>query len=134
MLYREAGQFKTSYEADEAVFPILQDRISIALILVIGFAVVPLVSSNFTVNSVLIPVLVLSLAAVRLSLLPGCYRLAVARTGGFMGVGCIRLYKLTTFFGRQHHHSDFTLWLRICCSQRSVWLCLRCASRVSISP
>ena len=69
MLYREAGQFKTSYEADEAVFPILQDRIGIALILVNGFALVPLVSSNFTVKSVLIPLLVLSLAAVGHNLL-----------------------------------------------------------------
>ena len=30
MLYREAGQYKTSYAADLAVFPILQDRIGIA--------------------------------------------------------------------------------------------------------
>ena len=27
MLYREAGQFKTSYAADQQIFPILQDRI-----------------------------------------------------------------------------------------------------------
>ena len=33
MFYREAGQFKTSYAADVAVFPIVQDRIGIALIL-----------------------------------------------------------------------------------------------------
>ena len=33
MLYREAGQFKTTYEADAAVFPLRQDRIGIALIL-----------------------------------------------------------------------------------------------------
>ena len=26
MLYREAGQYKTNYAADMAVFPILQDR------------------------------------------------------------------------------------------------------------
>ena len=29
MLYREAGQFKTDYTADMAVFPILQDRIGV---------------------------------------------------------------------------------------------------------
>ena len=29
MLYREVGQFKTSYASDQAVFPILQDRIGI---------------------------------------------------------------------------------------------------------
>ena len=26
MIYREAGQFKTSYAADQAIFPILSDR------------------------------------------------------------------------------------------------------------
>ena len=30
MLYREAGQYKTNYAADMAVFPILQDRIGMA--------------------------------------------------------------------------------------------------------
>jgi branched-chain amino acid transport system permease protein len=45
MLYREAGQFKTSYGADQAVFPILQDRIFV--ILAIGAAyLVPLVASE----------------------------------------------------------------------------------------
>ena len=29
MFYREAGQFKTTYEADAAIFPIRQDRIAI---------------------------------------------------------------------------------------------------------
>jgi branched-chain amino acid transport system permease protein len=42
MFYREAGQFKTSYQADEAIFPLLQDRIGIALILIYAIAIVPL--------------------------------------------------------------------------------------------
>ena len=29
MFYREVGQFKTSYAADQAIFPILQDRIGL---------------------------------------------------------------------------------------------------------
>ena len=29
MLYRENGQFKTSYRADQQIFPILQDRVLI---------------------------------------------------------------------------------------------------------
>ena len=40
MLYREAGQYKTSYTADQAVFPILQDRIGLAVILLIAFVAV----------------------------------------------------------------------------------------------
>ncbi len=31
MLYREAGQYKTSYTADMAVMPILQDRIGLGV-------------------------------------------------------------------------------------------------------
>ena len=31
MLYREAGQFKTTYAADQQVFPIRQDRIAVAV-------------------------------------------------------------------------------------------------------
>ena len=33
MLYRENGQFKTHYSADQQIFPILQDRIAIGLLL-----------------------------------------------------------------------------------------------------
>ena len=39
MFYREAGQFKTNYAADQALFPILQDRIGIVVILFIAFVV-----------------------------------------------------------------------------------------------
>ena len=33
MLYREAGQFKTTYAADQQIFPIRQDRIGILVLL-----------------------------------------------------------------------------------------------------
>ena len=35
MLYREAGQFKSTYAADSAILPIRQDRIGLALILLV---------------------------------------------------------------------------------------------------
>ena len=47
MFYRETGQYKTSYEADMALFPIRQDRIGMALILLIAFVIVPLTLSSF---------------------------------------------------------------------------------------
>ena len=47
MFYREAGQFKTTYAADMAIFPIRQDRIGIAIILLVAFVVVPLLASSF---------------------------------------------------------------------------------------
>ncbi|HYA47641.1 MAG TPA: branched-chain amino acid ABC transporter permease [Burkholderiales bacterium] len=98
MLYREVGQYKTSYGADQALFPILQDRIGITVILLFAFVGVPLTASSFTLDSVLIPVLVLSLAATGLNLLTGFTGLLSLGTGGFMGVGAFACYKLTTFF------------------------------------
>ena len=96
MFYRETGQFKTSYAADAAVFPILQDRVGIAVILSIAFVVVPLAFSNFWISAVLIPILVFALAAIGLNLLTGYAGQVSLGTGGFMGVGAYACYKLTT--------------------------------------
>jgi branched-chain amino acid transport system permease protein len=98
MLYREAGQYKTTYAADQAVFPILQDRIGLAVILLIAFVVVPLTASSFTLSAVLIPTLIFALAAMGLNLLTGYTGLLSLGTGGFMGVGAYACYKLTTLF------------------------------------
>ena len=46
MLYREVGQYKSNYAADMAVFPILQDRIGVAVILIIAFVVFPLAGDD----------------------------------------------------------------------------------------
>jgi len=98
MLYREAGQFKTSYEADAAVFPLRQDRIGIAIILFLAIVVVPLLASDFTLSSVLIPILIFSLAAIALNILTGYTGLISLGTAGFMGVGAYACYKLTSVF------------------------------------
>ncbi|MGE3144514.1 MAG: branched-chain amino acid ABC transporter permease [Pseudorhodoplanes sp.] len=98
MFYRESGQYKTSYAADQATFPILQDRIGIAIILALAFLVVPNTMSSFTLSSVMIPVLIFSLAAIGLNLLTGYTGLISLGTGGFMGVGAYACYKLTTWF------------------------------------
>jgi branched-chain amino acid transport system permease protein len=98
MLYREAGQFKTDYRADQAIFPIRQDRIGFAVILIVAIVIVPLAGSNFLIGSVLIPALIFSLAAIGLNLLTGYTGLLSLGTGGFMGVGAYACYKLTTAF------------------------------------
>ena len=98
MFYREAGQYKTSYRADQALFPILQDRIGIVLILAAAFFVVPLTASDFMINAVMTPFLIFSLAAIGLNLLTGYTGLLSLGTGAFMGVGAFACYKLTTFF------------------------------------
>ena len=51
MLYREAGQFKTSYAADMAIFPIRQDRIALALLLAFAFFGVPLLANSISGRS-----------------------------------------------------------------------------------
>ncbi len=98
MLYREAGQYKSSYAADMAVFPILQDRIGIAVILLIAFVAFPLLANDFLLNSVLIPFLIFALAAIGLNLLTGYTGLLSLGTGGFMGIGAYACLKLTTYF------------------------------------
>ena len=41
MIYREAGQFRTTYVADQRIFPITQDRVAMAMLLIVAFVVVP---------------------------------------------------------------------------------------------
>ncbi len=107
MLYREAGQYKTNYAADMAVFPILQDRIGMVVILLVAFVVFPLVGNDFILNAVLIPFLIFSLAAIGLNLLTGYTGLLSLGTGGFMGVGAYACLKLTTFFP----NVDIIIWI-----------------------
>ncbi len=98
MFYRETGQFKTTYEADSAVFPILQDRIGIAAMLVFMFVVVPLFANDFVINAIMIPFLIFSLAAIGLNILTGYTGQISLGTGAFMGVGAYACYKLTSIF------------------------------------
>jgi branched-chain amino acid transport system permease protein len=92
MLYRENGQFKTSYRADQQVFPILQDRIAIIVLLGLAVVAVPLLASEYLMRAVLIPFLILSLAALGLNILVGyCGQISLG-TGAFMAVGAYAAY------------------------------------------
>ncbi len=98
MLYREAGQFKTNYPADQAIFPIAQDRVFIALVLVLAFGVVPWIANEYWLQAVLIPFLVFALAAIGLNILTGYAGQLSLGTGAFMAVGAYATYKMTTAF------------------------------------
>ncbi len=98
MFYREAGQFKTSYCADMAVFPIRQDRIGLAVILAVAFIFIPLFGSDFLLTSVMIPTLIYALAAIGLNILTGYTGLLSLGTAAFMGVGAFACYKLSSAF------------------------------------
>jgi branched-chain amino acid transport system permease protein len=98
MLYREAGQYKTSYAADQAIFPIAQDRWFVAALLLIAYIVPPLFLGSYWFNAILIPFLIFSMAALGLNILVGyCGQISLG-TGGFMAVGAYASYKLTTVF------------------------------------
>src|SRR5258708_16457102 len=86
MFYREVGQFKTSYDADEAIFPIAQDRWSVIVLIAFASLGVPLFAGQYLYTEVLIPVLILSIAAIGLNILTGyCGQLSLG-SGGFMAV------------------------------------------------
>jgi len=97
MIYREAGQFKTTYASDQAVFPIVQDRWVVLALLAAAF-LVPVVANEYWLQAILIPFLVYSLAALGLNLLTGYAGLLSLGTGGFMAVGAYSAFKLTTAF------------------------------------
>jgi branched-chain amino acid transport system permease protein len=92
MLYRENGQFKTSYRADQQIFPIVQDRIAIGLLLAVAFVAVPFSADEYMLRAILIPFLILSLAALGLNILVGyCGQISLG-TGAFMAVGAYAAY------------------------------------------
>ena len=102
MLYREAGQFKTSYASDMAIFPIAQDRIALYLLLAFAFVGVPLLSlfkigwfgNDYIYKALLIPFLILALAAIGLNILTGyCGQISLGG-GAFMAIGAYAAYNI----------------------------------------
>ena len=92
MLYRENGQFKTSYRADQQIFPIRQDRLALLALLVLVFMVVPFLASDYLFRAILIPFLIFSLAAIGVNILVGyCGQISLG-SGAFMAVGAYSAY------------------------------------------
>ena len=92
MFYRENGQFKTSYRADQQIFPITQDRIALGLILAVAFILVPMLASEYIFKAIFIPFLILSLAAIGVNILVGyCGQISLG-SGAFMAVGAYAAY------------------------------------------
>jgi len=92
MFYREAGQFKTTYAADQALLPIRQDRLAMLVILAIAFVGVPLSASDYWLTAILIPFLVFSLAALGLNILTGYAGQLSLGSAAFMAVGAVAAY------------------------------------------
>src|SRR3984893_11888724 len=100
MIYREVGQFKASYAADQAIFPIRQDRWLLLAALAFTYLVIPAVGSEYWLLTIMVPFLVYSLAALGLNLLTGYAGQVSLGTGGFMAVGAYSAFKITSAFPR----------------------------------
>lgn len=98
MLYREAGDFKTSYRDDSQTFPIAFDRWRYYGVLVVAFGIIPFVINDYWANAVFVPFLIYAIAAIGLNILTGYCGQVSLGTGGFMAVGAYACYKLMTSF------------------------------------
>ena len=98
MLYREVGEFKTSYAADQQTFPISFDKIAYFIALAIAFFVVPLVINDYWAKAILLPFLIFGIAAIGLNILTGYCGQVSLGSGGFMAVGAYACYKFMTAF------------------------------------
>ncbi|NBS57732.1 MAG: branched-chain amino acid ABC transporter permease [Betaproteobacteria bacterium] len=94
MFYRENGQFKATYRADEQMLPILQDRVFMFAVVAFAFLAMPFLATDYLFLSILIPFLILTLAAIGLNLLVGyCGQISIGHAA-FMGVGAYAAYNL----------------------------------------
>ena len=98
MFYRENGQFKTTYAKDQQIFPILQDKVAILAIIAFAFIGVPFLADEYMFRAILIPFLILTLAAIGVNILVGyCGQISLG-SGGFMAVGAYAAYNMFVRF------------------------------------
>ena len=92
MFYRENGQFKTNYHADQQIFPIAQDRWAILGLIAFAFIGVPMLADEYMFRAILIPFVILALAALGVNILVGyCGQISLG-SGAFMAVGAYMAY------------------------------------------
>ena len=134
MFYREAGDFKTSYAADNQTFPIRFDRYRYYFVLLVSFLVIPFIINDYWASAIFLPFLIYAIAAIGLNILVGYCGQVSLGTGGFMAVGAYACYKFMTgfpeinIFFHVHLFRGGSRRLSVFCS-----VCRRCASRGSTS-
>lgn len=87
MFYRDAGGLKTTYAQDMGLFPVVQERRAVILLVVLAGLVLPMVANSYWLGSILLPFLILSVAAIGANILIGYAGQISLGTGGFMAVG-----------------------------------------------
>ena len=92
MFYRENGQFKTNYRSDQQIFPIDQDRWAVLGLIAFAFIGVPMLADEYMFRAILIPFVILALAALGVNILVGyCGQISLG-SGAFMAVGAYMAY------------------------------------------
>ncbi len=92
MLYRENGQFKVSYAEDQQILPIAQDRWFMVALLAFAYLVMPAIGTEYLFLSLVVPFLILTIAAIGLNILVGyCGQISLG-TAAFMAVGAYAAY------------------------------------------
>ena len=99
MLYRECGNFKDTYAADQAIFPIPLDRLGIGVMLGFAFLIIPFVANDYWLSSIMIPFYCFALAALGLNFLTGYAGQVSIGHAAFMAVGA---YSSLILYGRYH--------------------------------
>ena len=98
MFYRENGQFKSSYREDQQILGIRQDRWFILGLIAFALCVVPYIASDYMFRAILIPFLIVSLAAIGLNLLVGyCGQISLGHAA-FMAIGAYAAYNIVVHF------------------------------------
>ncbi|MBA3254115.1 MAG: branched-chain amino acid ABC transporter permease, partial [Burkholderiaceae bacterium] len=94
MLYRENGQFKSSYAADQQLLPIAQDRWFVIGLIAFAYLAVPALASEYMFRALIVPFVILAIAAIGLNILVGyCGQISIG-TAAFMAVGAYAAYNL----------------------------------------
>lgn len=91
-LFNTAGQISRRYRDDQRLFRLTQDRRVFWLLLLLAFIVVPQVGSDYWLNAILVPFLVLSLAGLGLNILTGYAGQLSLGSAAFMAVGAFAAY------------------------------------------
>ncbi len=121
MFYRENGQFKSSYKADQAIFPIAQDRWFVIAVVLAAFLAVPPFIDQYWANAVILPFLVYALAGLGLNILTGYCGQVSLGTGGFMAVGAYASFKLVSLFPELNFLIVLFVWIHYCRSGHDLW-------------
>ena len=98
MIYRESGDYSTTYAQDSQTFPIRFDRYRFYAVVFVAYCIIPFIINDYWASAIFVPFLIYAIAAIGLNILTGFCGQVSLGTGGFMAVGGYSVYKLMTSF------------------------------------